>query len=159
MLISNHISNNNTNPTRRSFVSEHHVISSSKSSEHRILVVEPNYNFQKIQKDALKKIGYPFVDITSNGIDALKLSKNYYYSLILTEIDLPVISGYELCKHLKKISQNKNVTIVALTSYFKSLIEDRCYEVGMKGVITKPLIYPYFKKIIKDYISLNQIKD
>lgn len=124
-----------------------------QAAKHRILIIEPNLPSHNIQRLALERIGYKSIDIVSAGFEALLNIKKYYYSLILTEIDLPDMNGYKLCQMIKNIPLKNIVTVVALTSYIEDVVESKCFAAGMDGVITKPLIYPDFESIIHQYIT------
>lgn len=105
----------------------------------RLLLVEDNLINQKVASVYLAELGQNKVDIASTGYEALALLNQYHYSLIFLDIDLPDISGLEVCKAIKKSCLNQSTPIVIATAHREKQIREKCFSLGVDEVITKPL--------------------
>lgn len=89
-----------------------------------------------------------------NGEDALELVKSMDFDLIITDIGLPGISGYELTRHIRELeaSQHKRATpIVGLTAHAQA--KSQCLEAGMNDVFCKPLNLHVMESVVCQYID------
>ncbi len=77
------------------------------------------------------------IDIANNGKEAVEKCRYINYSLILMDIDMPIMNGYEATKKIRLV--NKNIPIVALTSHIDRNSIDRSREVGMNEHLSKPI--------------------
>lgn len=113
----------------------------SETLDCRILLVEDNLVNQEVAAKMLSKIGADF-DTVANGKDALELLAQERYDLILMDLQMPGISGFETTEQLKsdsRFSLNLSTPVVALTAHATKEHKDRCFEVGMSDYLTKPL--------------------
>ncbi len=77
------------------------------------------------------------VDLAENGAIAVEKVKQYYYDLILMDIQMPVMDGYTATSNIRKI--NKQIPIIALTaSVITTDIEAKAVQIGMNGCLSKP---------------------
>ncbi|MCE3043554.1 response regulator [Legionella sp. 16cNR16C] len=111
-----------------------------QSLEHRVLVVEDNIIAQHAAKSLLTKLQCT-VDIAENGIKALELWKTQHYDLILMDIGLPDIDGYEVTHAIRvhELTKKTHTPIIALTAHAGDENKKRCIDAGMNAVLTKPL--------------------
>lgn len=112
-------------------------------SKVRILLVEDNLLNSEIARELLKMKG-AFVDTAFDGKDAVDLfsrSPENYYSVVLMDIQMPVMNGYEACVAIRKLDRNdaKKVAIIALTA--NAFTEDIALakKSGMNDHISKPI--------------------
>ena len=101
----------------------------------RILIVEDEFNLADIISSRLKKEKYT-VDIATNGEDGLFNALSGIYNLIILDVMLPYINGFEI---LKQIRENKiDVKVIMLTA--KSELEDKLegFKDGADDYVTKP---------------------
>lgn len=114
---------------------------SSNANAHKILLVEDYPLVSKISKKILEEndIVRCSVDVAETGKEALELSKNNKYELILMDIGLPDMTGYEVTKKIisSKNSVNSKTPIVALTAHDEVI--QNCIDAGMIDLIPKPL--------------------
>ena len=80
-----------------------------------ILLVEDTPFFRKLTKGFLKKEGF-IVHTASNGIEALKILESKQFDLIISDIEMPEMNGWEFMEKVKSINQFKNIPSIALTS-------------------------------------------
>lgn len=105
-----------------------------------VLVVEDNSTNQKVIVYQLELLGY-HIDVASNGMEALEKWRNNQYSLILTDLHMPELDGYELVKKIRaeETLQNSHIPIIALTANALRGEAERCVALGMDDYLTKPI--------------------
>lgn len=106
----------------------------------QILVVEDNAIAQKAANSILNRLSCT-ADIAINGHKAIEFYKNKSYDLILMDIGLPDLDGYEVTRRIRvhELVTNTHTPIIALTAHAGDENKKRCIEAGMNAVITKPL--------------------
>ncbi|WP_430400598.1 response regulator [Flavobacterium sp.] len=121
----------------------------NQDSRMHILLVEDNKVNQIITKKILSKLGFS-CDVADDGLIALNKVKANDYSLILMDIMMPVMDGFESSKEITKIKPN--IPIIALTAISKDVNKSKFDETNIKEVITKPVDVDLMKKTIYKYI-------
>jgi two-component system, OmpR family, response regulator ResD len=99
-----------------------------------ILIVEDEQRMRALLSDYFKKEGYVSLE-ASNGIEGIKTFNNNQIDLVILDIMMPFMDGWEVCKSIRKIS---NIPIILLTA--KAEDDDKLlgYELGADDYITKP---------------------
>ncbi|MBC7846402.1 MAG: response regulator [Flavobacterium sp.] len=125
------------------------IINDSALVDKKILVVEDNKINQMIFKKMLENKGM-HCEIIDNGEDAIEISRNYKFDMILMDVHLPGINGTIATKKIREF--DKKTPIIALTAI--SLNENRkmLLSYGMNDVITKPFVPEDFYATITKYI-------
>lgn len=122
----------------------------------RVLLVEDNEINREVTKKILEKVGIE-VEVAANGEEGVKnyASKPNEYDLILMDLQMPIMSGYEAAK---KIRENSNIPIIALTA--AAMIEDRkkAVEAGMDDHLSKPIDSNKLYKIIAKHSKRSDIE-
>jgi two-component system cell cycle response regulator DivK len=103
----------------------------------RILVVEDQEDNRTILRDLLGMAGYELIEAT-DGEEGVKLAQQEKPDLILMDIQLPVIDGYEATRRIKGHADLKSTPIIAVTSYALSGDEAKARAAGCDGYVTKP---------------------
>ena len=122
-----------------------------------ILVVEDHPVNQEVALGFLEQGGF-CADVSANGALAIESFKSQKYNLILMDIEMPVMNGYEAAGAIRKLEQNTNckiqIPIIAMTAHAIKGIKEQCFDAGMNGYITKPIdpdkLYEVLKKILPD---------
>ena len=101
----------------------------------RILVIEDEYNLAELISERLKKEHY-LVDIETDGEEGLYSALNGTYDLIILDVMLPSMNGFEILKEIRE--EDNNLKVIMLTA--KSLIEDKLngFSRGADDYLTKP---------------------
>ncbi len=117
-----------------------------------VLVVEDNLINQKISSFSLKKAGMK-VTIANNGLEAVQMFKKQSFDVILMDIQMPVMDGYEATGQIRKLEESltTHVPIIALTANAMQGDAEKCLAAGMDNYLSKPF------KIDKLISILNQI--
>ncbi|MBK8816051.1 MAG: PAS domain S-box protein [Methylococcaceae bacterium] len=106
---------------------------------HHLLLVEDSINNQKVIKAMLEKADYE-IDIADNGHEALQKAKLNVYDMILMDLSMPVMGGMETTEHLRKNEgPNQKTPIIALTASAYDDKREDCIQIGMNGILSKPL--------------------
>jgi two-component system cell cycle response regulator DivK len=103
----------------------------------RILIVEDQEDNRAILRDLLSRAGYALIE-AADGEEGVKLAQREQPDLILMDIQLPVIDGYEATRRIKGVPELKSIPIIAVTSYALSGDEARARAAGCDGYVTKP---------------------
>ena len=103
----------------------------------RILVVEDQEDNRQILRDLLNNAGYEMVE-ADNGEEALTAAERQRPDLILMDIQLPVLDGYEATRRLKADPKLRATPIIVITSYALSGDEDKAFAAGCDAYVTKP---------------------
>jgi diguanylate cyclase (GGDEF)-like protein len=103
----------------------------------RILVVDDDRNLRKIIQTNLELAGYD-VSTAPNGEEALKLLDAMHPDLVVLDVMMPLMDGYEVARRIRRHPANTHVPIIMLTA--KSEVEDKLagFEAGADDYITKP---------------------
>jgi PAS domain S-box-containing protein len=104
----------------------------------RILVVEDSKINQEVTKLLLEGIGMS-VDSAFDGKEALKKIKDNPYHLVLMDIQMPEMDGYEASKAIRDDSANDHLPIIAMTANAFQDEKDKSIVCGMNGYLTKPV--------------------
>jgi two-component system, cell cycle response regulator DivK len=102
-----------------------------------ILVVEDQMDNRQILRDLLGNAGYTLVE-AENGEEALAAVAKQRPDLILMDIQLPVMDGYEATRRIKSDPATKSIPIIFITSYALSGDEGKARAAGCDAYVTKP---------------------
>ncbi len=102
----------------------------------RILIAEDDFVNQKLITHSLKPTGVLF-DIAGNGVEAIELLRKGDYDLILMDINMPEMDGFEATQIIRK-DINKTIPIIAMTGWSSRTEGDKFAKVGMNGCLAKP---------------------
>jgi two-component system cell cycle response regulator DivK len=117
----------------------------------RILVIEDQEDNRRILRDLLTNAGYEPIE-ADTGEEALVLAQSQHPDLILMDIQLPGIDGYEATRRIKAVPALRDIPVVAVTSYALSGDEVRAGEAGCDGYVTKPFSPRALLAKIREYV-------
>jgi two-component system cell cycle response regulator DivK len=103
----------------------------------KILVVEDQEDNRQILRDLLSSVGYEMSE-AENGVEALAAVAKQRPDLILMDIQLPIMDGYEATRRIKADPKTKTIPIIVVTSYALSGDETKAREAGCDAYVTKP---------------------
>ena len=121
-----------------------------------ILVAEDNDINQKVIRQQLNLLGYA-ADIASDGREALKRLQTCDYALLLTDLHMPEMDGFELTRNIRSITTGKkNIPIVALTANALKGEREHCINAGMDDYLSKPVQLEDLRLAIEKYLSIHK---
>jgi two-component system cell cycle response regulator DivK len=103
----------------------------------KILVVEDIEDNREILRDLLSAAGYDVIEAL-DGAEGIAKASEHMPDLILMDIQMPVMDGYDATRHLKADPALKVIPVIAVTSYALSGDEDKARSAGCNGYIAKP---------------------
>ena len=106
-------------------------------SKEKILIVDDEEHIVELLKFNLQSAGYEVME-ANNGIDALKIANENKPSLMLLDLMLPGMDGFDVCKEIKRNNEMKNTSIIMLTAKGEELDKILGLELGADDYITKP---------------------
>ena len=111
----------------------------------KILLVEDNEMNRDMLSRRLARKGFEVV-IAVDGAEAVKMAESEMPALILMDMSLPVIDGWEATRRLKAQAVTKAIPIIALTAHAMSGDREKCLEAGCDDYDTKPI---EFKRLLE----------
>ncbi len=135
---------------------EKELLPTEDQSQH-ILVVDDDEASRKVTAIYLSKIGM-IVDEANNGFEAIEKVKKRDYELILMDLQMPGMDGYDATKMIREITspELKKVPILAMTALAMPSVQEKCMEVGMNDYLVKPLSLNLWKDKIAYWIDHDQ---
>jgi CheY-like chemotaxis protein len=103
-----------------------------------ILIIEDNEQNMYMLSYLLTQNNYKVLE-AYNGKDGLRLAHENNPEIILIDIQLPDMDGYEICNKLRYNGLPKNTTIIAVTSYAMGGDKEKAIEAGADGYLEKPI--------------------
>ena len=117
-----------------------------------VLVVEDQEDNMQILRDVLSSAGYEMVE-AETGPQALEAVANRRPDLILMDIQIPVIDGYEVTRRIKAAPNLKAIPIIAVTSHALGEGEDKARAAGCDDFVAKPYSPRQLLMKIRQYLS------
>ena len=122
----------------------------------RILLAEDNDLNAEIAIEILKSEGY-LVEHASHGqqcIEMLQNASDGYYDLVLMDIQMPFMNGYEACKEIRKMedTQKANIPIIAMTADAFEEDKQMAMQAGMNDYVPKPMDMKILNPILQKYL-------
>jgi len=103
----------------------------------KVLVIENEPNIQKLMKVNLSTSGHEVL-IATRGEEGLKLAQQEDPDLILLDLRLPGISGWDVLARLKATAELEKIPVVIITAVVHHGDEERAYAMGVTGYLAKP---------------------
>jgi CheY-like chemotaxis protein len=118
-----------------------------------ILCVEDNIINQEVMESIISKAGYKVIP-AYNGNEVFEILPNQKIDLVLMDIQLPTLNGYEITKIIReKYEKENHIPIIAMTAYAMREDKDSCIKAGMDDYITKPLDIEALYNILQIYLT------
>jgi len=117
-----------------------------------ILIVEDDPKNLKLIRDLLQIRGYTTLEAT-DGKQGVDMARAKMPDLILMDIQMPVMDGFEAISILKADPVTKNIPTIALTALAMQGDREKCMEAGSNDYITKPLDTRAFVTKVKEYLE------
>jgi signal transduction histidine kinase/DNA-binding response OmpR family regulator len=107
----------------------------------RILLVEDNKVNQRVALTMLERLGF-LADAVDNGFDALSALESATYDLVLMDVQMPEMDGYEITRRIRAADPrvlNPGIPIIAMTAHVQDRDRDACLAAGMNDFVSKPI--------------------
>jgi len=103
----------------------------------KILFVEDEGDQVMMVKTRLESCGYKVV-VAFDGEEGIKKVKEEKPDLVLLDIVMPKMNGYQVCDYLKNDSETCNIPVIVITASGVKNLEERCVALGVQEIIKKP---------------------
>jgi two-component system cell cycle response regulator DivK len=117
----------------------------------RVLIVEDQEDNRAILRDLLSKSGYELIEAT-NGEEGVALALSQRPDLILMDVQLPIIDGYEATRRIKSNAELRSIPVIAVTSYALSGDEAKARAAGCDAYVAKPFSPRLLLAKIREYL-------
>jgi CheY-like chemotaxis protein len=119
-----------------------------------ILVAEDNTINQKLIVRILKILGEE-ADVANNGLEALNAVLNKKYDIVLMDIQMPEMDGYEATRRIRTdVSKSNQPFIIAVTAHALQGDQEKCIEAGMNDYMSKPILIDEMKRMMKKWYDI-----
>jgi len=122
-------------PVKTKTIIEEIEVDLTSDEVYKILIVEDNVINQLVTRKIIEKNNY-VCEVVDDGFAALELLNNVEFDLILMDINMPLMNGFETTKRIRQLGVD--TPIVALTAFDKDEIKDEAISSGMNDIIIKP---------------------
>lgn len=120
----------------------------------RVLVVEDQYDNRRILRDLLTSAGYEMIEAVT-GEEGVSIAEQQRPHLILMDMQLPVIDGYESTRRIKANPELRSIPIIAVSAYAMSGDDTKAYEAGCDAYVTKPFSPRKLLAKIREFLPLS----
>ena len=123
-----------------------------------VLLVEDNFIALKVAECVATSAGCQ-IQSAVDGEQALELAQTTLFNLIISDIGLPGISGYEFTQRLReweRVNKRKPVPLVGLTAHVEASAKDQALESGMNDIFSKPINQTLMQNLLTKYLALTE---
>ena len=132
------ISTINSKKLRSKIISKNGIIKTQDNFKYKILIVDDSHTTRILQKNILSNYGYN-VSTATDSIRALEKIKQNKYDLVITDVQMPEMNGFEFIKELRKITSYENTPVIVVSSEPKEKYSKEAEETKVKTYIQKNL--------------------
>lgn len=123
-----------------------------------VLLVDDEPDNAEITAVALRFFGAT-VKTAANGAEGLEVLKNFLPNLILLDLSMPVMDGWEMRKRVKSNPDTRHILVVALSAHAMAGDKERVLEAGFDGYLSKPINIPTFIKDLRAALDEQTLPD
>ena len=123
-----------------------------QANGHKILLVEDNYFNQALAQIILQKLGYQVLTAT-DGAHALSLLKQHKVTLVLMDIEMPGINGYDTTRQIRQLSGLQQLPVIAMTAHHSQVTRQRCLAAGMNDLLVKPIDATALAQLLTQWLA------
>jgi two-component system cell cycle response regulator DivK len=118
----------------------------------RVLVIEDNEDNRQIFHDLFTAAGFD-VTLVATGEEGVERAAEHAFDVVLMDLQLPGIDGYETTRRIKALAHGAKVPIIAVTSYALSGDEAKARAAGCDGYVSKPFSPRALLATVREYLA------
>jgi CheY-like chemotaxis protein len=123
-----------------------------RATVQRILVVDDYRENAETLADLLRFDGYD-VEVANDGLKAIEVAEQFRPSVVLLDIGMPKLNGYEAARRIREQSWGKAMVLIAVTGWGQEKDHNRSQQAGFNAHLLKPVDYPELAKLIANLSS------
>jgi polar amino acid transport system substrate-binding protein len=117
-----------------------------------VLLVEDNTINQQVAQEILESMGL-VVYTVSNGVEALKALELQRYDIVLMDLQMPEMDGYEATRRIRAEAKYTQLPVIAMTAHAMAEEREQCLAVGMNDHLPKPIDPPQLYNVLSLYLK------
>ena len=126
--------------------------------EQSILIVDDSDSAALLIESILKNEGYRLL-IAANGWDAIHIAQTDFVDLVLLDVVIPDMDGYEICRYLKSNPVTKDIPVIFTTVLGESEDETKGLQLGAVDYLTKPICSQILRARVRNHLELKKYRD
>ncbi|MDE6077802.1 MAG: response regulator, partial [Muribaculaceae bacterium] len=140
-----------TNPTMTEYVMDDQSLLTTPEAGYSLLFVDDNDEMREFLYDQLSKSFV--VETAASGVEALEKLKDHKFDIIVTDIMMPEMDGYEFCRRVKEDSDLSHIPVVFLTAKNDLESKVKALKTGGEAYIEKPFSIKYFRQQVMSLLD------
>jgi PAS domain S-box-containing protein len=132
-----------------------HSLRAARRSNARILLVEDNFTNKEVACGMLQRMGWR-ADVAQDGNEALRLLEQTPYDLVLMDVQMPGMDGYEATRRIREPHSqvlNHEIPIIATTAHAMAGDAAKCLAAGMSDYVSKPIDPQILEKMVQKWLT------
>ncbi|MGZ5051195.1 MAG: response regulator [Methylobacter sp.] len=126
----------------------------SRQHDLRILIVDDDQQVAGFLVEWLSSLDEPFIiSVASDGFDAGSKIHTFEPDVILLDLMMPKLDGFEVCRRIKADPDTSDIRVIAMTGYMSPENQQRIFEVGAETCISKPVDMMSLLRLLKAQLS------
>ncbi len=130
----------------------------SEAEAPKVLLVDDNTANLQVLRETLDGLGYKLL-IAKNGKSALEIVRKAHPDLVLLDIMMPEMDGYEVCRRLKSAEETRHIPVIFLTAMADAEDEAKGLALGAVDYITKPINPELVRARVQNHLELKRHRD
>lgn len=123
----------------------------------KVLVVDDYENMRKKLSQYLEKLGLEVTE-ASNGVEALNLLSKEKFSVMITDIVMPEMDGFELCEEVRKMADLRDLPVVITSTHCDSAYIIKALRLGADDYISKPIEPDVLEKVLRRIVPTETVE-
>ncbi len=119
----------------------------------RVLLVDDSEINQQVAQENLEDAGL-IVELANNGQEAVEAVTKNQYDVVLMDLQMPIMGGYEATREIRKDKKNDALPIIAMTAHAMGGVKEECLDAGMNDYVTKPIDIDALFRVLTKWINL-----
>ncbi|MDF1881204.1 response regulator [Sulfurimonas sp. MAG313] len=124
----------------------------------KILIVDDQVENLHLLVDIFSDEGHEML-VAKNGDEALSVAREELPDLMLLDINMPTLNGYEVCELLQESAKTKDISIIFLSAQSSSVDEAHGLKLGAVDFISKPFVVEIVKQRVRIHLELKEVKN
>ncbi|NLG17155.1 MAG: PAS domain S-box protein [Fibrobacter sp.] len=132
------------------------IITGYKGARKKTLIADDRQTNRQVLKEWFSQIGFD-VSEASDGFEALAMARKIKYDLIIMDLLMPGMSGFDAAAKIKRIPESSDIVMIATSASITNVTDERCREAGFNGFLPKPIDLGKLSDMIKENIQIEWI--